>query len=144
MIVNYQNVEEYFSNRSFHDYFFEDLSFEYDNLYFYLGERRETRFIKLVLLDSDLNEEIIVFHNVIGCEFTSCEFWGPSPHIDCISYLEDEEKIVTPKLLKRFMAIPEKAKYLCLLNDNKTYIEIKIQLLSGDVVLIACKSFELL
>lgn len=143
MTVNYQNVEEFFSDRSFHDYFFEGLSFEYHNLYFYLGERRETRLIELMLLDPDLNEVRIIFHDVIGCEFTSCEFCGRTPHIDHISYLEDEEKIVTPKLLNRFKDIPEKEKFLYLLNDDKTYIEIRIQLVSGDVVLIACESFEL-
>ena len=143
MIVNHQNIKKIFSEKklNFHDYYFEDLIFEHDDTCFY--KKRENRIIKLLLLDPDFNDVELLFHGVIGCEFSSCEFWGPSPHIACVSYLEDERKIVTPKLFKRFKEIPEKDRYLSLLNASKTYIEIKIQLISGDVVLIVCESFEL-
>ena len=83
------------------------------------------------------------FHGVIGFEMTSCDFWGPSSHIDCFAFLGDD-RVITPKLFKR--KNEESATRLsCFLANKKIsdFIETSIFFKSGDSLTIACEWIEM-
>ena len=79
----------------------------------------------------------IDFLNVIGFEMTSCDFWGRSPHILDFEYVEKDNTTIIPKLfeMKNNNDYP-----FCALDIQEKYIETIITFISGDRLIIACKS----
>ena len=79
----------------------------------------------------------IEFLNVIGFEMTSCDFWGRSPHILDFEYVEKDNAIIISKLfeMKNSNDYP-----FCTLDIQEEYIETIITFISGDRLIIACKS----
>lgn len=79
----------------------------------------------------------IDFLNVIGFEMTSCDFWGRSPHILDFEYVEKDNTTIIPKLFK----MKNNNDYpFCTLDIQEEYIETIITFISGDQLIIACKS----
>jgi hypothetical protein len=82
----------------------------------------------------------ISFHDVIGVEMTSCDFWGPGPNVDCFYYISEKERILIPKLQEEYekYAEPDDLPF-----DNASYIETVLSLISGDRIRIACKTVQI-
>lgn len=80
------------------------------------------------------------FHDVIGFEMTSCDFWGPSPHILDFEYVEATARILIPKLRKENekSSIPRRNPI-----DDEHYIETVLTFSSGDLLRIACKTIQI-
>ena len=81
---------------SIHDFIFNELKFDY-----------EKKMINIILLDPKVQEKsvMIVYHNVLGFDMVSSDFWGKSLHILDWEVAEDKEKNLTQKIME------EKEKY---------------------------------
>ncbi|MBQ1371746.1 MAG: hypothetical protein IIY70_02325, partial [Oscillospiraceae bacterium] len=81
----------------------------------------------------------VIFRDVVGFEMTSCDFWGPSLRISCFYSVDVEQQTLIPKLQK------ENEKYVTpdnALIDNRHYIEVELELISGDCLRVACKTVQ--
>ncbi len=79
----------------------------------------------------------IKFTNVIGFEMTSCDFWGRCAHILDFEYVEQDDRVIIPKLFKRKKLEFESS---CdFLTEQGNYIETLITFSSGDQLRIACE-----
>ena len=112
-----------------HDYIFKELKFDYSNKNIY---------ILLLGPEPKAGSIIIIFFNVIGFNMISCDFWGKSPHVLDWEFVQDEEQLLTNKLLE------EKHNF----SDSKlegftTYMETVMTLTSGDLLTIVCEYIDL-
>lgn len=82
----------------------------------------------------------VSFFNVLSIEMTSCDFWGPSPYIDCINIVKESEQIMIPKIQKNFerYSMPDDPTF-----DIENYIEIILSFVSGDYLRVVCKSIQI-
>jgi len=79
----------------------------------------------------------IKYSNVIGFEMTSCNFWMDSPYIFDFIYIEQSDRIIIPKVLKKKNLL-QCEPYSCLA-ENRNYIETEIVFTSGDNLIVACE-----
>ena len=94
-----------------------------------------------VILCSDYKQNYeICFHDVIGVEMTSCDFWGPGPNVDCFYFVNENERVLVPKLQEEYEKYAEPYD---LPFDNESYIETVLSLISGDRIRIACKTIQI-
>ena len=94
-----------------------------------------------IMLCSDYKHNYeIEFHDVIGIEMTSCDFWGPGPNIDCFSVVNQNECVLVPKLQEEYekYSAPDDLPF-----DSKRYIETVLSLCSGDRIRIASKTVRI-
>lgn len=107
-----------------------------EGLYFNRAEKK----LHLSILKDCKSDDIrffIDFFDVIEFKMTSCDFWGRSPHILDFEYIEPSENTMIPKLFKK----KEINNFTsCSLDDPQKYIETVITFISGDQLLVACKS----
>lgn len=107
------------------------VNFAYENktlLLLLLGEREE---------DASLE---IRFYGVLGYEMTSCDFWGPSPHVFGWSLVPDNERTLLP----RYLAEAGEYGYdQTGLQRNQEYMEIEVQFTSGDTLAVLCCSITI-
>lgn len=111
-----------------HDDIFYQMSYDWNtkNLYLMFAKER-----------NDNETYIIQFMNTIGFNMTSCEFWGPSPHVLDFEYLEHNERTLIPQLYEIYNNNPKDP--ICKLRSNIDYIETAITFKSGDKLIIACE-----
>lgn len=93
-----------------------------------LGEREE---------DASLE---IRFYDVLGYEMTSCDFWGPSPHVFGWSLVPDNERTLLPRFLSKAQ---EHDFDQTSLQRNQEYMEIEVQFTSGDTLTVLCGSIDI-
>ncbi len=82
----------------------------------------------------------ITFHGVIGIEMTSCDFWGPSPHVLDFEFIETNNRILIPRLIAEEKKFPFPGSTPI---SNENYIETVLTFTSGDHFRIACESIEI-
>ena len=94
----------------------------------------------VILCSDDKHSYEITFHDVIGLEMSSCDFWGPGPNIDCFWFVSKSERMLIPKLQEEYekYATPDDLPI-----DNETFIEAVLSLCSGDRIRIACKMIQI-
>lgn len=111
----------------FHDWIWIDLRFDYDSkrvLVQFSPPEDETKIVE------------VVFGNVIAFNMICCDFWGKSPHIDCITVMGELRR----DLIKEVFSQKERYDYSasCLKSED-CYIEVAVSGISGDRLLIACE-----
>ena len=107
------------------------VNFAYENktlLLRLLGERVE-----------DASMEIR-FNGVLGYEMTSCDFWGPSPHVFGWSLIPDNERTLLPRYLAE---AEEHGLDQTSIQRNREYMEIEVQFTSGDTLTVLCCSIDI-
>ena len=108
----------------------------------FIGFRFDRAAYKAVLLCSNQTkgDYEVSFCGVIGIEMTSCDFWGPSPHIDTFRNVETNEQVLIPKLKEEYVqySTPNDLPFI-----NDSYIETVLSLISGDHFRIACKTIQI-
>ena len=82
----------------------------------------------------------LCFYDVIGFEISSCDFWGASECIYHFQYIEPNERVVIPNLIKKWQT---KVKTVPNITYDD-YIETLFIFSSGDEFRIACKEIEIL
>ena len=99
---------------------------------------RAEKQLHLVLLKARNNHRICIdFYNVIGFKMTSCDFWGGSPYIFDFEYVEEKDRTIVPELFGRKEMYNDP---VCILEAPENYIETKMTFVSGDYLVVACKS----
>lgn len=128
MRFTYENRDQ-LDKQYIHDSFFEGFYYDY-----------EKRQISFSCMDGLFEKRInLLFDNVIFTEMQSCEFWGPGNSIYAMWHEEDTHQM---RHLKDTANL-NKGKYDdSFFTDEKKYIQIQIQLNSGDSLLIICESME--
>ena len=130
MIFDTTNADRIYSKETYlHDDMFHNLTFD-----------RETCKLVVQCFSDEKGFYEIIFHDVIGFEMSSCDYWGPSPHISCFYAVDDNKCILIPKLQR------EQKKYFTPNDtpiDNKHYIEVELELISGDCLRVACKTVQI-
>lgn len=131
MLFNFDNINE-IDGLYVHDNVFNGYIYEY-----------EKHIVKMTCFDErkNVNREL-VFNNVIFIENQSCEFWGSGNSIYDIWVEKDNSKLVL--LRKHYLDIAPNINNSNELDIFDKYIEICIQLNSGDKISILCESLELL
>lgn len=107
------------------------VNFAYENktlLLRLLGERAE-----------DASMEIR-FNGVLGYEMTSCDFWGPSPHVFGWSLIPDNKRTLLPQYLAE---AEEHGLDQTSIQRNREYMEIEVQFTSGDTLMVLCCSIDI-
>ena len=126
MIINISNANIINTREVyFHDNILEDVSFN-------CKDKRMTLFI---INECGTEKRKILFEDAVAFEMTSCDFWGPSPYILDFEYIEKENEVIIPKLMKR----QEKDYDAASVKIDNGYIETKITFISGDQLSIVCK-----
>lgn len=115
-----------------HDMQCHAVNFAYENktlLLLLLGEREE---------DASLE---IRFHGVLGYEMTSCDFWGPSPHVFGWRLILDEERVLLPRYLAEAGAhgLDQTS-----IRKDQEYMEIEVEFTSGDSLKVLCCSIGIM
>ena len=111
----------------FHDCIWNNLIFEYSS-----------KQIIVQLLSNEETPRIIevIFENVIAFNMICCDFWGKSPHIDCIMIAEETGN----NLIKHVFSEKEHCDYgVSCLKSKDDYIEATVSSISGDRLIIACE-----
>lgn len=129
MIFNYDNQTE-IDKLYVHDCVFYGYYYDYNN-----------HVVKMKCFDAVKNiYKDLIFRKVIFVENQSCEFWGPGNSIYDLWF----EKDILKGFKSHYMEMVNKEKDLSFLDLFCKYIQICIQLNSGDKIRIICESFELL
>ena len=128
MIINKTN-EAIINTKSIyiHDDILDDLKFN----------RKEHKLYLSLSTPTPKEMYTINFIDVLGFEMTSCDFWGWSPHIYDFASLTSEEYTIIPKLMKN-----EHFDSAIGCSEIEKYMEAKIIFISGDELVVACKSIE--
>ena len=85
---------------------------------------------------------VIRFIGVIGFDITSCNFWGYSECVLDFEYVISDERIIIPKLKKKWIDVPNISTDVDILYSN--HIETLITFSSGDELRVACESIEII
>jgi len=129
MIFNFDNQKE-IDGLHMHDNVFNGYVYDYEN-----------HIVKMMSFDERQNiYRELIFNSVIFVENQCCEFWGPGNSIYAIWAEKDNIKTL---LKKHYMAILPNENDSNELEAFSRYIEICIQLNSGDKIKIICESFEM-
>lgn len=128
MHINYYNKSE-FNKINSHDSEFTGYLYDYDKRQIKIWFNNH--FLKKILY--------FEFNNVIFCEMQSCYFWGGGNSIYTISLVENPEQF--NRLIKIQNSNPDlyKRSYL---DKGICYITIKLEINSGDVLLIICENVD--
>lgn len=113
----------------------------HDDILIDLMFERKNRKLTLLLTKENRIRYHMTFINVIGFDFTACNFWGNSPHVLDFEYVDMSKRNIIPKLLK----IKESTLCdpTCVLETQKDFIETKMTFTSGDKLEIACEYIEI-
>lgn len=124
----YENREE-LDKEYLHDGVFEGYQYHY-----------EKRQIEMSCIDGFFTKRIhLVFNNVIFSEMQSCEFWGSCARIYEIWH---EDESFQMKYLQDILK-SDKNKYdINQLTEGIDFIQVKIQIISGDTLFIICESLD--
>ena len=82
----------------------------------------------------------IRFNGVLGYEMTSCDFWGPSPHVFGWSLVPDNERALLPRYLAE---AEEHGLDQTSIQRNREYMEIEVQFTSGDTLTLLCRCIDI-
>lgn len=128
MKINWENRSE-INSLYIHDSTFEGLVYDYAN-----------RQILLKCINYYAKKKFdIIFENVIFCNIQSCNFWGEGKNI-LVIYLDDDEV-----QLKKFIEIQNSNSHDyngSKLAQNVKYIQVGIDINSGDQIFIGCECVE--
>ena len=111
----------------------------HDDFDFRLQFDRDEKRLTVSARDSWLHSGMdytIVFHNVIGFEMSSCDYWGSSPHANAFYYAKDD-----PRLLRRLCEV-EKNDYVDIPDPDKGFFETGIEFISGDCLRVVCEYID--
>lgn len=125
MKFNYKNREK-LNEQYIHDSCFKGYQYDYD-----------TRKINLSCIDRFHDRKIeLIFYNVIFSELQSCDFWIPGLNSIYDIWYEDES--VQMKQLINNIDSKESNR----LTEGIEYIQVKMQITSGDTFFIICEEIE--
>lgn len=112
----------------------------HDDLFIEFRFERASNKAILLCLNRENGSYVITFHDVIGIEMTSCDFWGPSPHIDTFVFVDSRKQVLISKLQEEYRkySTPDDLSF-----DSKYYIETVLYLISGDHFRVACKTIQI-
>lgn len=77
----------------------------------------------------------VVFHDVYAHETTSCDYWGPSPHIYAWRMLEGKARSLYPRVMREI----QNNGYDCArIQHGMDCLELEITFISGDIMTVLC------
>lgn len=82
----------------------------------------------------------IVFCNVIAYEAETCEFWGKSDRVNAMGYIEEEKSVLIKKVFEK----ATQKHFSLLIKSKECYMELLVELISGDYIRVLCESVEFL
>lgn len=131
MLFNRKNIDIIKQNAfNMHDADFDGFIFD-----------RSSRNLKIeVMLPFKDEKTKIIFNGVIGFSATCCDFWGESERISCFCQARDDDR----QLIEDIFRIKRSTENdLSILKTEEDYLEMIIELISGDSIRIACECVEI-
>jgi len=131
MKFNHTNAEEINSPSVYvHDEIYDSLCFD-----------RKEKTLKLLLISWNGSKPketnySITFENIAGYEVSTCDFWGKSMFIYDMEYVPINERVLFPRLVKRWKDIYNETDVFA---NGVSYIEILVTFHSGDELRVVCE-----
>lgn len=94
----------------------------------------------LFFQSADGEKHRMVYHDVYAHQMMTCDFWGPSPHIYGCHVVEKESGLLYKQLVQTIAHENCDESFIRELADN---VETEMQFISGDVLLVLCKSISI-
>lgn len=111
----------------------------HDDILVRLQYDRKTRELLLKMKSHQEKEYRIRFVYVMCFEMTSCDFWGESPFVLDMEYVEPESRTLLPRIFNIQKQYPDDFS-TSPLNNGLPKLESKIMFSSGDFLIVACES----
>lgn len=125
MIVNMQNVSV--CSSLIHDTICEKWTFEY-------ASKRLTVHLKY---GNDLSDAMnVIFEDVYAHHMISCDYWGASPHIYGLEFIDPMSSSLYKQLIDEIRNMGYANSRM---SDSSKFIEARIQFISGDILIVLCK-----